>query len=142
MNNILLKINQIVDEATFRLSEIKKQQESLNRDHLLLQKGLDDLKIKNAEFSKREANLVPIENLHTFKQDAQDKLDRANALMTKLLEERKLFDALKNGESQRLQELRITTQRECDNLQRQRSDIPNEVARRVKEVLSGMNIKK
>ena len=136
MQEVLLELHKVLDLGKVRLNNLELRQKEIDRKEVLLNDGLFELKEKQKSLADREQNIVPIENLHAFKAEAQGIMDTAISTRNELINEKKAFDDYKLGETNRLNELRITTQRDSDNLEAKRKYIDSEVNRQVNEFIT------
>jgi hypothetical protein len=101
----------------------------------------NNLKEQISNFSQREQAVAQVENVLALKKQSEAALQDVNDKRAALDVDRKTFEQYKAGESSRLNELRLTTQKESDNVIEARKQIDNEVSKRVNEALSKIGIK-
>jgi transcriptional/translational regulatory protein YebC/TACO1 len=136
MNSILVKLNVALQEAEVVIESLKKQKNEMDLSHALLDKGLEELKTKNAEFSQREAAITPIENFNKVKKDNDAKSVELQTGLAELSDKKKSFESYKASEIERINNLRILAEKENDNVVQGYKNLEAEVDKRVKEFVS------
>ena len=135
MNAILVKLNVALHEAETLIESLKKQKNEMGLSHALLDKGLEELKTKNDEFSQREAAITPIENFNKAKKDNDAKAVELQTGLSELSEKKKAFESYKTIETDKLNNLRINVEKENNNVNQAHKNIEVEIDRRVKEFI-------
>ena len=136
MNSILVKLNVALQEAEVLIESLKKQKNEMGLSHALLDKGLEELKTKNDEFSQREAAITPIENFNKVKKDNDAKSVELQTGLAELSDKKKSFESYKASEIERINNLRILAEKENDNVVQGYKNLEAEVDKRVKEFVS------
>ena len=136
MNAILVKLNVALQEAEVLIESLKKQKNEMGLSHALLDKGLEELKTKNAEFSQREAAITPIENFNKVKKDNDAKSVELQTGLSDLNAKKKAFESYKASETTRLQNLKDNIEKENNNVVQGYKNLEAEVDKRVKEFVS------
>ena len=136
MNQILEKLKSVLQDAEALIESLKKQKNDLGLSHALLDKGLEELKTKNAEFSQREAAITPIENFNKVKKDNDAKSVELQTGLAELSDKKKSFESYKASEIERINNLRILAEKENDNVVQGYKNLEAEVDKRVKEFVS------
>ena len=136
MNAILVKLNVALQEAEVLIESLKKEKCDVELSHSLLNKGLEDLKIKNDEFSQREAAITPIENFNKVKAANDAKAADLQTGLSELSEKKKAFESYKSSEMERIENLRLLASKENDNVVQAYMNLEAEIDKRVKEFVS------
>ena len=143
MNQILEKLKSVLQDAEALIESLKKQKNDLGLSHALLDKGLEELKTKNAEFSQREAAITPIENFNKVKKDNDAKSVELQTGLAELSDKKKSFESYKASELERIENIRLLASKENDNvvagfqrLAEKEKNIEEEVKKRVDEIVS------
>ena len=136
MNAILVKLNVALQEAEVLIESLKKEKCDVELSHSLLNKGLEDLKIKNDEFSQREAAITPIENFNKVKASNDAKAAELKSESDSLSDKKKAFESYKSSEIERINNLRLLAEKENDNVVQAYKNLEAEVDKRVKEFVS------
>ena len=136
MNAILVKLNVALHEAETLIESLKKQKNEMGLSHALLDKGLEELKTKNDEFSQREAAITPIENFNKAKKDNDAKAVDLQTGLAELSEKKKAFESYKASEMERIENLRLLASKENDNVVQGYKNLEAEIDKRVKEFVS------
>ena len=136
MNSILVKLNVALQEAEVLIESLKKQKNEMGLSHALLDKGLEELKTKNDEFSQREAAITPIENFNKVKKDNDAKSVELQTGLSDLDAKKKAFESYKASEMERIENLRLLASKENDNVVQGYKNLEAEVDKRVKEFVS------
>ena len=136
MNAILVKLNVALQEAESLIESLKKEKRDVELSHSLLNKGLEDLKIKNDEFSQREAAITPIENFNKVKASNDAKAAELKSESDSLSDKKKAFESYKSSEIERINNLRLLAEKENDNVVQAYKNLEAEVDKRVKEFVS------
>jgi hypothetical protein len=136
MNAILVKLNVALQEAEVLIESLKKEKCDVELSHSLLNKGLEDLKIKNDEFSQREAAITPIENFNKVKAANDAKAADLQTGLSELSEKKKAFESYKSSEMERIENLRLLASKENDNVVQAYKNLEAEIDKRVKEFVS------
>jgi hypothetical protein len=136
MNQILEKLKSVLQDAEALIESLKKQKNDLGLSHALLDKGLEELKTKNDEFSQREAAITPIENFNKVKKDNDAKSVELQTGLAELSDKKKSFESYKASEIERINNLRILAEKENDNVVQGYKNLEAEVDKRVKEFVS------
>ena len=95
MQAILVKLNVALNEAEALIESLKKQKNEMGLSHALLDKGLEELKTKNDEFSQREAAITPIENFNKAKKDNDAKAVELQTGLSNYPKRKKLLNPIK-----------------------------------------------
>jgi len=142
MNDVLLKLNDIVEEAEKVLAGLKKRKEELDFSHELLNKGHEELKTKTADIAQRESAIEPIENIQLALKDIDKKKANIQDGLAKLSEAQKSFESYKTIETEKLNNLRISVEKENNNVVQGYKNLEAEVDKRVKDFVNKhLNIK-
>jgi len=136
MQAILVKLNVALNEAEALIESLKKQKNEMGLSHALLDKGLEELKTKNDEFSQREAAITPIENFNKAKKDNDAKAVELQTGLSELSEKKKAFESYKASEMERIENLRLLASKENDNVVQGYKNLEAEIDKRVKEFVS------
>jgi transcriptional/translational regulatory protein YebC/TACO1 len=136
MNQILEKLKAVLQDAEALIESLKKQKNDLGLSHALLDKGLEELKTKNAEFSQREAAITPIENFNKVKKDNDAKSVELQTGLSDLDAKKKAFESYKASEMERIENLRLLASKENDNVVQAYKNLEAEVDKRVKEFVA------
>lgn len=136
MNAILVKLNVALQEAEVLIESLKKQKNEMGLSHALLDKGLEELKTKNDEFSQREAAITPIENFNKVKKDNDAKSVELQTGLSDLDAKKKAFESYKASEMERIENLRLLASKENDNVVQAYKNLEAEVDKRVKEFVA------
>ena len=136
MNSILVKLNVALQEAEVLIESLKKQKNEMGLSHALLDKGLEELKTKNDEFSQREAAITPIENFNKVKKDNDAKSVELQTGLSDLDAKKKAFESYKASEMERIENLRLLASKENDNVVQAYKNLEAEVDKRVKEFVA------
>ena len=136
MNAILVKLNVVLQEAEVLIESLKKQKNEMGLSHALLDKGLEELKTKNDEFSQREAAITPIENFNKVKKDNDAKSVELQTGLSDLDAKKKAFESYKASEMERIENLRLLASKENDNVVQAYKNLEAEVDKRVKEFVA------
>jgi len=141
MDAILVELSQVLDHGRILIKDLQNKQKTINDQSAILSEGLAELKSKQANFSKREAAIVPIENINKVKADAHALMESVQAEKAQLEADKKAFDNYKHTETNKLNDLRLAVNKESSLLEAQKKYIDDEVNKRVKQALADMGIK-
>jgi len=142
MNSILIKLNVALTEAEALIESLKKQKNELGLSHALLDKGHEELKTKTADIAQRESAIEPIENIQLALKDIDNKNSNIRDGLAKLSEAQKSFESYKTIETEKLNNLRISVEKENNNVVQGYKNLEAEVDKRVKDFVNKhLNIK-
>jgi hypothetical protein len=136
MNQILEKLKSVLQEAEALIESLKKQKNDLGLSHALLDKGHEELKTKTVDIAQREAVIAPIENFNKVKKDNDAKSVELQTGLSDLDAKKKAFESYRQIETDKLNNLRITVEKENNNVNQAHKNIEAEIDRRVKEFIS------
>ena len=143
MNAILVKLNVALTEAEALIESLKKQKNEMGLSHALLDKGLEELKTKTADILQRESVIDPIENIQLALKDIDKKNAHIQDGLAKLSEAQKSFESYRLTETERIENLRLLSQKENDNvvkgfadLKQKEANLEAEIDKRVKEFVA------
>jgi hypothetical protein len=125
MDNVLIELNKVLDEGRFLVDSLRRQKDAQDRAQQEIDKRLGDLRIKESLFTDRESQIVTIENFNSLRTAVEKKNIELSESINAFRENVKKFEAYRQGEISRIDEIRKTAQVESDNLDKQRKYIEN-----------------
>ena len=141
MDALILALDTVLQEGKVLVEDLKKQKIAQNSQQHHLDEVAKELKQKTDDFATRESQIIPIENLHEFKKEAQEIMQKATEDKNQLVADRKAFEDYKISETGRINEMRTMASKESDNVIEARKQIDAEVTKRVTEALKNLGIK-
>lgn len=135
VSDALHRSNDLIISYQDKLKLVKDREIAVIDRENILAKQINDFSIRESEVSK-------VENVVSLKSEADKLIIEGKNIKSANDNDRKSFESYKSGETSRLNELRLTVQRESDNVLEARKQIDEEVSKRVSEVLVKMGIKK
>ena len=136
MNAILAKLNVALEEAEALIESLKKQKSDLGISHSLLDKGHEEIRKIRDNIEQREAVLIPIENIHAAKKNNDNKAVELQQGVDDLEIAKKSFESHVRLETEKLNNLRVTVEKENNNVNQAHKNIEAEIDRRVKDFIS------
>ena len=140
MEEVLSQLNTVLQEGNSTLASIKKDREILNAEKYLHEERSKDLDNRENLLVEREKAVASIEDLVSFKKDAKELMDNALISLGDIKEQTKAFEAYKQLETSKLNNLRDITNREVNSLQSFKKSIDDEVNKRVQEFLKKIGV--
>ena len=143
MNEILVKINQILEEGQSTLNAIVKVKQEWDLSYALLMRQKKDLQKERDEVQEMRKVIISIENFGVLKKETETKMSEVQSISLKLKEEKEKFESYKQSEIERISNLRILSQKENDNvvegfrkLEQDKKNLEAEIDKRVKEFIT------
>ena len=143
MNEILVKINQILEEGQSTLNAIVKVKQEWDLSYALLMRQKKDLQKERDEVQEMRKVIISIENFGVLKKETETKMSEVQSISLKLKEEKEKFESYKQSEIERISNLRILSQKENDNvvegfrkLEQDKKNLEAEIDKRVKEFIA------
>ncbi len=143
MNEILVKINQILEEGQSTLNAIVKVKQEWDLSYALLMRQKKDLQKERDEVQEMRKVIISIENFGVLKKETETKMSEVQSISLKLKEEKEKFESYKQSEIESISNLRILSQKENDNvvegfrkLEQDKKNLEAEIDKRVKEFIT------
>lgn len=127
LKNIMTQVSELVIKANSLIEEYSAKIKSLLERENAVSEAEKFHAIRDTDFSKREESVKHVEDVLALKKSVDKSIGEHNESASLLKKERSDFENYKTGEHSRLNELRLSTQKESNNLDAQRKNIKDAI---------------
>lgn len=143
MNELLVKINQVLEDGHSTLNNIMKVKKEWDLSYELLKRQQENLQKEKDEVNEMRKTIISIENFSSLKKETEAKSIEIQSISLKFKEEKEKFESYKQSEIERIANLRVLSQKENDNvvegfkkLEQEKKNLEAEIDKRVKEFVA------